>query len=75
MMIPKLLHVVVQPMFVLVDTDTLEVSPAPGLQATAVAAADIANIPQLLDMARLALVEHAEAVLTPDGSADGDDAG
>ena len=60
MIVAKLLHVRVQPVFVLVDTDTADVSPGPAVQASDVPAAHVDQLAELIDQAR----QQIEAQLT-----------
>ncbi len=61
MIVPKLLHVVVQPVFVLVDTDTLDVQPGPSVQPNQVPAAQIEELPALIERARQSIAEHLDS--------------
>lgn len=57
-LVPKLLHVVVQPVFVLVDSETLEVSPGPQVQPNVVPAAALPGLADHLDRAARDIAEH-----------------
>lgn len=52
MIVAKLLHVTVQPVFVLVDTDTHDVQPGPSVQPNTIPAANVADLPALVEQAR-----------------------
>lgn len=52
MIVAKLLHVRVQPVFVLVDTDTADVSAGPVVQASDVPGAQVGQLAALIDQAR-----------------------
>lgn len=58
MIVPKLLHVVVQPMFVLVDTDTHDVQPGPLVDPATVPAAQIDHLPAHLEATRAQIAER-----------------
>lgn len=60
MIVAKLLSVRVQPIFVLVDTDNADVSPAPVVAAVDVTPAQVADLAALLDQAR----QQIEAQIT-----------
>lgn len=62
MMVPKLLHVVLQPVFVLVDADTLEVSPGPQVQPNMVPAAALDKIGAAIEEARQAIAEQVSGL-------------
>ena len=58
MIVPRLLHVVVQPVFVLVDTDTFDVQPGPPVQPNQVPAAQIDDLLAMIEQARQSIAEH-----------------
>lgn len=65
MIVAKLLHVRVQPVFVLVDTETADVQPGPPITAADVPAAHLDQLGALIDQAR----EQIEQQLaSPDGA-------
>jgi hypothetical protein len=56
--VPKLLHVVVQPVFVLVDSDTFEVSQGPQVQPNIVPATALDQIAGAIEETRQAIAEQ-----------------
>lgn len=60
MIVPKLLHVIVQPVFVLVDTETLDVQPGPVVQGATVPAAQLAQLDALIDQAKAQIAEQLQ---------------
>lgn len=62
MIVAKLLHVTVQPVFVLVDTDTHDVQPGPTVTPNNIAATALDQLPDLIEQARQqieqGIVEH-----------------
>jgi 1-acyl-sn-glycerol-3-phosphate acyltransferase len=56
MIVPKLLHVVVRPVFVLVDTETADVIPGPPVQPSEIPGAMIAELPAAIEQARQQIV-------------------
>jgi len=62
MIVPKLLHVVVQPVFVLVDTETLDVSPGPQVQPNVVPAVALDQIADAIEEARRAIARQVSTL-------------
>lgn len=60
MIVAKLLHVIVQPVFVLVDTDTNDVQAAPVVQPVPIPAASLAQVPEMIEQARQQLAEQIQ---------------
>lgn len=54
----KLLHVVVQPVFVVVDTDTLDVVTGPPVQPATLPASQIVELSGLIEQARAKLADE-----------------
>lgn len=52
MIVAKLLHVVVQPVYVLVDTDSHDVIPAPAVQPVTLSATQVEHLPELIEQGR-----------------------
>jgi hypothetical protein len=59
MIVAKLLHVVLQPVYVLVDTDTADVAPAPPVQSVTLPTAQLHQIPALIEQGREQLQRFA----------------
>ena len=58
MIVPKLLHVTVQPVFVFVDTDTADVQPGPQVQAANLPAAHLGQLGQMIEQARQQIADQ-----------------
>lgn len=52
MIVAKLLHVTVQPVFVLVDTDTADVQPGPQVQPANLSSTQLGQLADLIEQAR-----------------------
>ncbi len=63
MIVPKLLHVVVQPVYVLVDTETLDVTPGPAVQPTQLPAAAVPDLAGHLTRVALEIAGHLASTL------------
>lgn len=61
MIVAKLLHVRVQPVFVLVDTDTADIAPGPPVQASDIPAAQFDQLPALIEQARQQIEQQLAA--------------
>ena len=65
MIIAKLLHVKVQPVFVFVDTDTADVAPAPPVAHADVPAAQLDQLVDMIEQVRRQLDQQAGAAHQP----------
>ena len=59
MIVARLLHVVVEPVYVLVDTETADVAPAPAVQSVTLSAAQVGQLPDLIEQGRQQLQRFA----------------